>query len=59
MGRYSPQGDSPYGCADMVGNVWEWTNSIFEGYPYDAQDGRESLKALDPRVFRGGSFKYI
>ena len=22
VGRYSPQGDSPYGCTDMAGNVW-------------------------------------
>ena len=56
VGLYSPQGDSPYGCADMSGNVWEWTHSLMKPYPYKTNDGREDEKASTTRVLRGGSF---
>jgi formylglycine-generating enzyme required for sulfatase activity len=56
IGRYSPQGDSPYACADMAGNVWEWCQSLYRPYPYQADDGREDLEAEGYRVLRGGAF---
>lgn len=47
--RFSPQGDSPYGVADMAGNVQEWISSLFGAYPYDPTDGRELLVyEMDP-----------
>jgi formylglycine-generating enzyme required for sulfatase activity len=56
VGRYSPQGDSPYGCADMAGNVWEWCRSLYRPYPCQAGDGREALETKGNRVVRGGAF---
>jgi formylglycine-generating enzyme required for sulfatase activity len=58
VGDYSPVGDSPYGCADMAGNVWEWTQSLYKIYPYNPNDGREALDQNNAgrHVLRGGSF---
>jgi len=28
VGSYSPAGDSPFGLADAIGNVWEWANDV-------------------------------
>ncbi len=55
-GRVSPAGDSPFGCVDMVGNVWEWTRSIWTKYPYRADDGRENIDSRGLRVLRGAAW---
>ena len=51
-----PEGASPCGCLDMVGNAWEWTSSAFRPYPYVASDGREDPALAERRVARGGSW---
>ena len=48
------------GLNDMLGNVWEWTRSLFGEYPYPSHDvGRESGDAGGSRVVRGGSWDLI
>jgi formylglycine-generating enzyme required for sulfatase activity len=55
-----PSGVSWVGALDMAGNVWEWTNSIYAPYPFDAKDGREdSANTTSQRVYRGGVGSYI
>ncbi len=45
-----PQGSSPYGALDMIGNVWEWTTSDLTSY----EPERRLLQR--GKVIRGGAF---
>ena len=62
VGQFSPQSDSPTGCADMAGNVLEWCADWFDEREYWRRDD----EILDPpgpehgeyRVLRGGSWNY-
>ena len=58
VGFYSPSGDSVCGAADMVGNVWEWTQSLFVQYPYVPNVNKEEGKAVGRYVVRGGAWYY-
>jgi iron(II)-dependent oxidoreductase len=55
-----PAGASPCGALAMIGDVWEWTSSVFDGYPeFAAHPYREYSEVFfghDYPVLRGGSW---
>lgn len=53
----SALGASPYGTQDMVGNVWEWTRTIFDAQAYSFATPREDDTSECSRVLRGGSWR--
>jgi iron(II)-dependent oxidoreductase len=52
-----PAGDSAFGCRQMIGNTWEWTDTVFGPYPGFTPDMyRDYSQPLFgvTRVLRGG-----
>jgi iron(II)-dependent oxidoreductase len=59
VGAY-PAGASPAGVHQLIGDVWEWVDTEFTGYPgfvaFPYREYSEVFFGPDYRVLRGGSF---
>ncbi len=59
VGAY-PAGASPLGVHQLIGDVWEWVDTDFHGYPgFEAVPYREYSEVFfgsDYKMLRGGSF---
>ncbi len=53
-----PGGQNPYGCHQMIGDVWEWTTSDYVPYPgFKSEfDEYNDKWFVNQKVLRGGSF---
>jgi formylglycine-generating enzyme required for sulfatase activity len=55
VGAY-PAGAAACGALDLSGNVWEWTHSLYQDYPYRKDNKWEDRFAAGHRTLRGGAW---
>jgi formylglycine-generating enzyme required for sulfatase activity len=61
VGSY-PEGRTPEGVHDLIGNVWEWTASAYRAYGDSTSSDRyvirgggfNALERVSTAIFRGG-----
>jgi iron(II)-dependent oxidoreductase len=54
-----PEGDSLHGCRQLIGNIWEWIDTVFEPFPGFSPDEYKEYSAPlfgQTRVLRGGAW---
>ncbi|MBZ0299905.1 MAG: SUMF1/EgtB/PvdO family nonheme iron enzyme [Anaerolineae bacterium] len=51
------QGDSWVGAADMAGNLWEWTSTIYRSHPADGYEDPGDPEAS--RTLKGSSWNWV
>jgi len=54
-----PEGDSVFGCRQMLGNVWEWTSTTFAPFPGFSADAYKDYSQpvfYETKVLRGGAW---
>lgn len=54
-----PEGDSAFGCRQMLGNVWEWTSDDFNPFPGFEADAYYEYSTMlfgTTKVLRGGGW---
>ena len=54
-GRY-PEGASPAGAVDMIGNAWEWVADEIKAYPGNTESKLDLESGVTYRVIRGGAY---
>lgn len=57
VGLY-PLGATPTGLLDLIGNVFEWTASVYQPYPYQAEHHEPATGGVIERSLRGCSFNH-